>query len=267
MEVKSNLLSSDRTEALKRFSTPQFKKVAHVVLGEPTSDYKARVQEALLKEKQEKANQQFQKEKAEKAKKKAAEKKKEAAETKAAEAPAKKEEEEKKEDVDMKDEEKKEEKKAEEEKPAEPEEKEEEEEDAEPPKVELDEQEKELNFLPVKRHDLAPSDMTNSFAKFCVPEKDEGFDDIRYEWLKGEKAKDYLQAIVKKYKLSTKIEDLKPGTAFQEKYSEWKKKYQGWQDKQKSWKASQKKEKKEDEDDDDEIDVSKPEDIADVGQG
>merc|ERR1711933_28512 len=53
---KQNLVKADRAENMKRFQNPKFKKVAHVIMGEPKSDFKARVHKKLLEEKQEKEN-------------------------------------------------------------------------------------------------------------------------------------------------------------------------------------------------------------------
>merc|ERR1719469_1275856 len=52
MEVKQNLVQADRQENLKRFSAPHFKKIAHVVMGEPSAEYKKIVHKKLLEEKQ-----------------------------------------------------------------------------------------------------------------------------------------------------------------------------------------------------------------------
>merc|ERR1712217_1000059 len=59
MEVKSNLVASERKEVLKRFNAPHFKRVAHVVMGEPTEKYKKMQIEKLLQEKQEKADMEW----------------------------------------------------------------------------------------------------------------------------------------------------------------------------------------------------------------
>merc|ERR1712232_979237 len=49
MEVKSNLMKTERETLMKRFSRIRFKRVAHVVMGEPPASFKDRTQEALLK--------------------------------------------------------------------------------------------------------------------------------------------------------------------------------------------------------------------------
>merc|ERR1712066_983949 len=50
MEVQANLIEADRKETLKRFSAPHFRKVAHVVMGEPSAEYKKMELEKMEKE-------------------------------------------------------------------------------------------------------------------------------------------------------------------------------------------------------------------------
>merc|ERR1712083_844864 len=64
MEVKANLIESERNELLKNFSAPHYRKVAHVVMGEPNEEFKIQSFESLLKVKQEKANQAWKVQKA-----------------------------------------------------------------------------------------------------------------------------------------------------------------------------------------------------------
>merc|ERR1711972_679555 len=64
MELNANLQAAERSRALKRFPNSDFKRVAVVAMGEPTKDYKERIQKMILDEKIEEA---------EKAKKKAEE--------------------------------------------------------------------------------------------------------------------------------------------------------------------------------------------------
>jgi len=75
MEVKSNLITAERKEVLARFSTPSFKKVAKVVMGEPNEEYKSKQLERLRKEKQEKADAEWKAKKAEEERKKQVEQK------------------------------------------------------------------------------------------------------------------------------------------------------------------------------------------------
>merc|ERR1711953_1304263 len=64
MELKGNLVEEDRQKLLERFPN-SFKKIACVVVGEPSADFKRHTQDIMLKEKQEKADAQFKKESAE----------------------------------------------------------------------------------------------------------------------------------------------------------------------------------------------------------
>merc|ERR1711920_305562 len=100
---------------------------------------------------------------------------------------------------------------------------EEEEKEEEPPVVELTEEEKGMNFLPKKVPDLAPGVMSSSYAKFATPQKEEGFDDIRYEWEKAGKADAYLRDWVMNKKLTTRIDNIKPGQFFKDKLAQFDK--------------------------------------------
>merc|ERR1711972_419114 len=86
MEVKQNLVASDRVEDVKRFNMPHFKKIAKVMMGEPKSDYKERVHVQVLKDKQQKSDAEWRRKKAEKERKKAAVKKQKELEAKKAAA-------------------------------------------------------------------------------------------------------------------------------------------------------------------------------------
>merc|ERR1712190_363654 len=70
MEVKSNLIQAERKEVLDAFSAPHFKKVAHVVMGEPDEEYKANALEKLRAQKQQKSDYEWKAKKAEAERKK-----------------------------------------------------------------------------------------------------------------------------------------------------------------------------------------------------
>merc|ERR1712032_964412 len=93
--------------------------------------------------------------------------------------------------------------------------------DETPPKVELDADERALWFAKSETPDLPPFVLNNNFAKFSLPEKDEGFDEIRYDWHKSAKAQEYMKEWVLEKKLGTKVENLQPGEWFNTKMSEW----------------------------------------------
>merc|ERR1712113_416009 len=65
--------------------------------------------------------------------------------------------------------------------------------DEEPPEVVLTEEEQKLWFMPPNLPDLTPHVLSNSFAQFTIPEKSDGFDDVKFEWQKGPESKSYLR--------------------------------------------------------------------------
>merc|ERR1712014_187226 len=60
MEVRGNLLKSDRKDALSKFRLPHFMKVAKVLIGEPTDEFRQAALERLIATKQAKINADFQ---------------------------------------------------------------------------------------------------------------------------------------------------------------------------------------------------------------
>merc|ERR1712176_1426938 len=106
------------------------------------------------------------------------------------------------------------------------------EDDEKPPKVELTAEDKACPFrkLPVK--DLTPYDFSTSFTNFTIPEGDEGFDDIKYEWLKTPtKCKAFMTDYKLSRKISTRIEDLQPSTWFTQEFKKWQLTLQKWHSK------------------------------------
>lgn len=271
MEVKSNLIAAERQEVIKKFNYPCYKTSARVVMGKPTGEFKTMVQDKILKEKQAKADAAW------KAKKAAATHKKAAA-LRVKEAQKKKKEMEKKRAADKKkkeDEEKKakgeevEEEQAEEEQQEEAEDsKEASDEETEPPVVELSEEEKSVSFLPKQTPDLTEQVMSSSFGKFTTPKEDEGFGDIFYEWSKADKADSYLKDWVMKKKLTTRIDNIKPGQVFRQKKDEFAKLTKEWKDKLAAWTAvGSKKSVVKDAEDGDDIDIFSVTDVNDTGKG
>jgi len=231
MEVKGNLMKDDRKALLDKFSTSAFKKVAGVAVGEPTVEFKKYSQQLMLQQKQEVSDKQFNAKKLEEKRKKILAKKQkdqEKAKKKAEFEKKKKEFEAKKKAAEEKEE------KFEEEEPKEEEEEpeaEEEEEDEEPPKVELTAEEKKVFFRKQDTKDLTPLVMSASFTKFTIPAKDEGFDDIKYEWTKGAKCEEYLKKWILDRKLSMRVEDLQPSTWFNQQNAKWQTAVKNWQTK------------------------------------
>lgn len=258
MEIQGNLMKEERTPSLSRFYDSSFKKVANVVLGEPSAEYKKKVQQLLLADKQATSDAQFKLKKAEearkllqekqkkalqKAKRKAdKEREKQAEELRKKEEQAKKEAERKKaaeEGKELPEEEPEEEKKAEEVAADEEEEEEPDEPmvDEDPPKVELTADEKKLSFRKLKESDVTLYPLNTTFQKFSIPEKDEGFDDVRYEWNKNKEAAAYLKKWILDRKQTSRVEDLVPSSTFKTKWAAWQKNLQTWKRKQNEYKA------------------------------
>jgi len=110
-----------------------------------------------------------------------------------------------------------------------------------PPTVALSEEEKKMWFRPVSlggTPDLQGLVLNQSFSQFSIPDKEEGFDDVRYEWQDATKSRDYLRNWVQERKRTSRIEDLQPGAWFEEKLKEWLQKFPEWQAKQKEYKNS-----------------------------
>merc|ERR1712039_875694 len=256
-EVKNNLLEDQRKATLSKFSSDSFKKVAQVTLGEPDAEFVAKIHEELLTLKQKNSDRAFREEQKEKKRQKAAEKRKKDAE-KAAKKRAKEAEKKKKEAEKAKkaaekakkaaeakegDEEKnEEEEKEEDEEPEpmseeEPEEVEEEEKEEEPPKVELDAEEKATKFLK-RRPDITFFDRDSHFDKFSVPEKAEGFDELRFSWADAKKSKEYLKNHIIELKISSRVNGLKPTPWFRERVAMWEKAVATWHAKVKAYRAA-----------------------------
>jgi len=178
-----------------------------------------------------------------------------------------------KEEAKEEEEDEKEEEEQDEEEKDEEEEAEEEEEEEEPPKVELTEEE-EKDWFPSKPvKDLTDLDLNQSFGKFTIPEKSEGFDDICFLWQTGPKSKEYLKKWVLEKKLSSRIEDLEPSQWFHDQFGKWQKLVKEWQQKQTDFKILQKKkdQKKDGGEEDDrdvemeELDIFSVEDVCNIG--
>merc|ERR1712032_1331914 len=81
-----------------------------------------------------------------------------------------------------------------------------EEEDERPPEVELTEEEKHNVFKksPSGTPDLAEAVVNKCFSKFSVPQKDEGFDELKYDWQNAADSKEYLKKWVSERKRTAK---------------------------------------------------------------
>mmetsp|Transcript_24482 Transcript_24482/g.61205 ORF Transcript_24482/g.61205 Transcript_24482/m.61205 type:complete len:878 (+) Transcript_24482:100-2733(+) len=234
MEVKGNLMEDERKLLLDRFRSPAFKKIACVVVGEPTVEFKKHSQKLILQQKQEASDKQFNAKKLEEKRKKIIEQKQKEMEKlkkKAEKEKKQKEREAKKKAAEEKGEKLEEEDEEKEDEEEEKEEAEEEEKEEEPPKAELTAEEKKMSFVKRDTKDLTPVVMSASFTKFTLPTKDEGFDDIKYEWTKGAKCDEYVKKWILERKLSMRIEDLQPSTWFNQQWAKWQMAVKAWQSK------------------------------------
>lgn len=142
---------------------------------------------------------------------------------------AKKEEEETKEEP-------KEEVKEEETEEAKEETKEEAEESEEEPEpvAELTAEDKEQVYRTKTVPDLTQLALSKSYAQFTIPEKSEGFQEVKFVWDKEAECKNSLKSWVKEQKMTCRLDELKPGDWFKSKSLEWTKTIKEWQTKAKT---------------------------------
>merc|ERR1712203_1048270 len=180
-----NLLSVERKKALAMFPSHSFKRICKVRMGEPDEEFKASVQETILKGKKAKAEAEAKRKRQERERKKADELRKKKAETakKAKEEAAKKakearlkkaagEEAPKEEDKDEKMEDNADEKEEDDVK----------EDEIVAEEVSLTEDDKKVVFIKRGTPDVLPSDVSAAFMKFALPDAEEGFDRIDFVW-------------------------------------------------------------------------------------
>ena len=244
MEVKSNLLKSERQDLLSRFNFPHFRRVAVVIVGEPPDSFKAKVRAAVLAEKQEKLDAEWkvQQEKRkqmdmqqkiirEKMEKQKAMEEAQRKMLEASKAEAKPDGEESKDEA--KTEEAKEGMKQEEEPDVEMKEQPQE----QPPVAELDEEEQKLWFLPRPVTDMVSTVFNSTFTDFTIPNEEEDFTEIRYEWATALASKEYMRSWMQAKKITSRVEELTPSDSFSTKVAEWQKLQNEWQTKQKEFKS------------------------------
>eukprot|EP00933_Yihiella_yeosuensis_P032841 TRINITY_DN2649_c0_g3_i2.p1 TRINITY_DN2649_c0_g3~~TRINITY_DN2649_c0_g3_i2.p1 ORF type:complete len:922 (-),score=255.79 TRINITY_DN2649_c0_g3_i2:370-3036(-) len=250
MEVRGSLLQEMRKELIAPWSS--FRRIASVVMGEPPASVKQQGQKLMLEQKQEASDLEFRAKQAHEKTKKELEKKqkqkeleKQAAfkkQQKLQEQMKKRQEfEKKKKEALAKGEPAPEEEKVEEEPVEVPQfgEPEPETMDEEPPKVELSDEEKKAWFWKNPVPDLAAYLLNTSFQKFSLPEKSEGYDEIKYVWQTEAKSKQHFKEYVQHRKLTSRVEDLQPSDWFTAKWKTWQKTLQTYHAKQNSYKAEQ----------------------------
>jgi hypothetical protein len=202
MEMKSNLVASDRKATLEKF--PGFKKKAAVMMGAPSAEYKSMVQSHLLDAKKKKVEAERKRKAAEAERKRVAEaaRKAKLAKKDGEEAPAE------------------EEKAAEE--PLEP--------------VTLTDEEKAVVFRKLEAPDMAANVVAKHFADFSLPAQSEGFDVVDFLWQKETGCAAHLQEFVLNKKLNSRVESLTPGDWFKKEWKDWQATLSSWRKRQGEWK-------------------------------
>jgi len=114
--------------------------------------------------------------------------------------------------------------------------KEEEEEDEPPPQAELTEDEKKEIFKKLEFSDIRGDVLDSCFHLFALPEKEDGFHELRFDWQDQEMSSMYLKKWILQRKLTARLEDLLPSSWFYDRLTEWQKVLQEWQLKQKNYK-------------------------------
>merc|ERR1712224_928946 len=104
--------------------------------------------------------------------------------------------------------------------------------------------EKALKFRKSTVKDMTEKDLSSCFATFCLPEKEEGFDDIKYEWDSSSKSADYLKAWILERKNTQRVDDLKPSSWFRKEWDDWTKHLSDWKRKMQQFKNPPPKQKK-----------------------
>jgi len=226
-ELRANLLAPERKKVLTRFSSHDFKRRAIVLMGEPSSSYKEKVQQLLLADKKAKAAAERKKKLQEEERKRLLEEKKKKAEEvrKAKDAAQKRKagkavEEEKDEDEDDKEEE----------------EPKEDANMAEEPVVELTDEEKSMWHRKTIAADIEERTLAKAYANFTIPSTEENLDDVVYDWADEATCAKELKDWILQQKLTQRVEDLSPGEWFKGEWTKWQKQVQEWRKKQGEWK-------------------------------
>merc|ERR1712228_1055838 len=95
--------------------------------------------------------------------------------------------------------------------------------------------------------DFTEDVLAKTFDKFSVPTKDEGFDDVAFEWQNQAQSKQIVRDFVLEQKKTQKVHDLKLTDWFKEEWGAWQKEVSAWKAKQREWKDPARRKKKEDE--------------------
>jgi len=121
--------------------------------------------------------------------------------------------------------------------------------------------------------DLLDQVLAESFGDFSIPEKSEGFDEIKFEWQNEAKSGDYLNTWRKQKKISSRMDHLQVGEWFKTTSVAFQKQIDEWQAKQKAKPKSAAKPKKaegedaEEEESKPDVDIFEVKDVCDIGNG
>jgi len=108
----------------------------------------------------------------------------------------------------------------------------------EPPKVTLTAEEKANPFRKTATPDVSAMVLSTNFPKFTVPSKDEGYDEIRYEWLKGSKCEEYVKQWIMTKKQTTRVEELQPSPWFASQKSKFDMALKDWKSKAQAYRTT-----------------------------
>lgn len=222
MELRSNLLASERKAALIRFGEFGFNRVARVMIGEPSAEYKDTVRNLLHKDKVAKAEVEKKRRAQEDERRRLMEERRRKAEEakRAKDGPY-----ERKEDW-------AEEAKARGEARSEGADGS----DAPDAPIELTEEEKNLWARTTEVADLSQAALSRSFTSFSLPSSDEGFNEVRYEWRPADESAELLKNWKSSRKLTIRVEDLQPSQWFKDRWQSWQKCNSEWRRLQGEWK-------------------------------
>merc|ERR1712187_968829 len=98
--------------------------------------------------------------------------------------------------------------------------------------VELTEEEKNTKFIKSGLPDISEKIFAKSYASFSLPAKEEGFDEVQFDWDKEKECSGLLQKFILEQKLLQKVDDLQPGAWFKERCEVWTKSLSEWKKKQ-----------------------------------
>merc|ERR1712084_6248 len=108
-------------------------------------------------------------------------------------------------------------------------------------KIELTEEEKKLWFRKSAVSELSSKELSAVFTQFSIPEKTEGFSEVKFGFQPEKKAQEYLAKWISQRKLTQRVEALQPGDWFKQQKADWEKLVGEWKRKQQDFKDGAKK--------------------------